>query len=738
MTLIVPILVILALVQLVIGVGILFQSRRSKQIHQRVFVVLLACLLVWTISSTILSYVDSYASLSNIHLFNAINRLSYATGACTIALIYLFSLYYPVKKKNNGYRIAVLIAGLLLALVAPVTLISGSFFFVDNKLAYSYGLLSSLFIVYSLVVLVLLILDAVVLYRSAADRNLKRQAVTMLAGLILTVVHAVVFIIILPGIFKNAPILYGIGYLAPYYYTSFTAYSLVRQGLFDVRAVVVRSVAYAASLTLLALASGGVVFLVSYLFLGGDIGFKQATLFSAVSAGVALIYQPLMPRFNRWTNKLFYREAYSPQNFIDELNKLLVSTIQLDEMLQKSGNLIASTLRTDLCSFVLYDHKKQVMTTGTTVRSMGAREKQLLEERSHSGSDRFILVEELEHGYNHLKSALEKEGVNLVLPMIDAKHGAEVAGYIMLGEKKSGSAYNAQDVRVLTIVANELVIAIQNALRFEEIGKFNETLQEKIDDATRQLRRTNDKLRKLDETKDDFISMASHQLRTPLTSVKGYVSMVLDGDAGKITPLQRKLLTQSFISSQRMVYLISDLLNVSRLKTGKFIIEPVTTNLSTVIEEEVDQLIETAKSRNLELSFNKPEHFPSLLLDETKIRQVIMNFIDNAVYYTPSGGHIVVNLIEKPKTIEFSVTDDGIGVSRHEQHHLFSKFFRANNAKRARPDGTGLGLFMAKKVIVAQGGAIMFKSQEGRGSTFGFTFAKDRLTPDEQKPTYTA
>ncbi|HTH72699.1 MAG TPA: HAMP domain-containing sensor histidine kinase, partial [Candidatus Pristimantibacillus sp.] len=243
-------------------------------------------------------------------------------------------------------------------------------------------------------------------------------------------------------------------------------------------------------------------------------------------------------------------------------------------------------------------------------------------------------------------------------------------------------------------------------------------------------------LRVLDQTKDDFISMASHQLRTPLTSVKGYVSMVLDGDGGKINETQRKLLTQSFLSSQRMVYLISDLLNVSRLKTGKFIIEPVESNLANVISEEVDQLVETVKSRDLELTYHKPEHFPVLMFDETKIRQVIMNFIDNAIYYTPAGGHINVYLVDKPGTIELTVVDDGIGVPKREQHHLFSKFYRAGNAKRARPDGTGLGLFMAKKVIVSQGGAVIFRSEEGKGSTFGFTFPKAKLLPKPgAKPT---
>jgi signal transduction histidine kinase len=113
---------------------------------------------------------------------------------------------------------------------------------------------------------------------------------------------------------------------------------------------------------------------------------------------------------------------------------------------------------------------------------------------------------------------------------------------------------------VLDIIANELVIAIQNALRFEEIEAFTVTLQEKVNEATRQLRRTNEKLKALDETKDEFISMASHQLRTPLTAVKGYVSMVVEGDAGKLNKQQKELLDQAFASSQRMVYLIADLL----------------------------------------------------------------------------------------------------------------------------------------------------------------------------------
>src|SRR5262249_50074557 len=158
--------------------------------------------------------------------------------------------------------------------------------------------------------------------------------------------------------------------------------------------------------------------------------------------------------------------------------------------------------------------------------------------------------------------------------------------------------------------------------------------------------------------------------------------------------------------------------NVSRLRTGKFVLETVESNLADVVEGEVGQLKETALARKLTLNYEKPADFPKLVLDETKIRQVIMNFMDNAIYYSKTGGHIDVKLEDKGDSIEYTVTDDGIGVPKSEQHHLFTKFYRAGNAKTARPDGTGLGLFMAKKVVVAQGGSIIFKSQEGQGSTF--------------------
>lgn len=293
----------------------------------------------------------------------------------------------------------------------------------------------------------------------------------------------------------------------------------------------------------------------------------------------------------------------------------------------------------------------------------------------------------------------------------------KLVGVLVVGYHKPINKLDHNDTVLIDRISESIGLALDNKLLFEE----NQS-------AMRKIRESNNRLRELDEAKDDFISMASHQLRTPLTSIKGYISMIKEGDAGKVTPQQKQMLEQAFFSSQRMVYIIADLLNVSRIRTGKFIIEQAPVSLTQLVGEEVEQLVEIAKLHKIKLVYKKPKtKVPDLMLDETKTRQIIMNFIDNAIYYTPSGGTITIELINKPSTVELQVTDTGMGVPRSEQHHLFTKFYRASNARTARPDGTGLGLFMAKKVVVAQQGSIIFKSKEGQGSTFGFIFSKHKL-----------
>lgn len=705
-----------------IVLGLLALLKNSLLFLNRVFFLFVLFLACWIMA-------NFYSNDLTLALNEALiaNHLTLFFPGIALICIFIFIGTLSKNRLYRRYKLWMSAAWTAVYATALTSMVIKSIAHQDHVYAITFGPLASLYFI------ALLLNIASIIYLLMAgirhSRGVERARLLTIAwGIFGTVVVTVVTNVLLPLVAGSFTFT-NFGPVSAIFIVAGLFYSITHHQLLDIRSVVVRSLGYLLSIVALGAVYGMVAFLLvgGVIFKDNQISLQQQLTFATIAALITLLFQPMKQFFDHLTRRIFYKDGYDSQEFLNNFNKILVSSLGLESLLENSSSAIAENFKLSKCFFVITKMRQaaKFKLFGLQKIALSAVEIELIDRQLQSSGGNVVITDLVEDRLA-LKALLAAKDIGLVA-RLEAQESHGVIGYLVLGIKKNGNPYNSQDTKLISIISQELIISIQNNLRFEEIRNFNATLEEKIEEATKQLRRTNDKLRKLDETKDDFISMASHQLRTPLTSVKGYVSMVLDGDAGKITDLQRKLLTQSFISSQRMVYLISDLLNVSRLRTGKFIVEPAPTNLSKMIEEEIDQLKETAKARNLELTFHKPEHFPVLMLDETKMRQVIMNFIDNAVYYTPSGGHITINLADRPQAIEFTVVDNGIGVPRHEQHHLFSKFFRAHNAKRARPDGTGLGLFMAKKVIIAQGGAIIFKSHEGRGSTFGFTFAKDKL-----------
>lgn len=713
--------------------GLLVYLNDSKKSINKLFAGLMISAVVWSVGDLLLLY-------SNSQVLVKIGAVGYLAGPVLVSLfIVLFSLLYLNNTGvSRGKLIIIVLPALVLSfisiasqglLISEINIMNDQNQVIINRLGY---------FIYSLYFLVYFQIYTVVLWnriKKASTELSKKQFKYILASVMSTTLFAFIPNIIIPILYENTSYIW-IGPLSASLFALVISISIVRHRLLDVRLIVARSLAYILSLGVLVTVIGGLGALVSS-YLSKE--FANNNVMSIVLSGLilslaAVSFTPLKRSFDKITNKFFYRDAYDAQAFLDELNRELVSNIDLESLLIKCSAIIGANLKPEFCIFILEE------TAYLPQRAIGNAKKDFSDEditavRAITAHVKHTLIvaDELDEE-DELKKLMRKYDIAILARLsTDLELEIEGLGYLLLGAKKSGNPYNKQDLKMIEIISNELVIAIQNALRFEEIEKFNITLQEKVDNATAQLKRTNQKLKELDETKDEFISMASHQLRTPLTSVKGYLSMVLEGDVGQISGPQRKMLEQAFISSQRMVYLIADLLNVSRLKTGKFIIETKPTNLADVVEGEVSQLIDTAKSRDLRLQYKKPEVFPMLMLDETKIRQVIMNFIDNAIYYTPPGGKIEVTLEDLDKTVELRVKDNGIGVPKSERHNLFNKFYRAGNARKARPDGTGLGLFMAKKVIVAQGGAVIFETEEGKGSTFGFTFDKVKLMVEDSE-----
>ena len=498
-------------------------------------------------------------------------------------------------------------------------------------------------------------------------------------------------------------------------------YAIGRYKLFDVRFVVLRAAAYLTTVFVVTF-----VFITPFVYvinrlLGQSISITQFALIVLFSVVLLYLLQYFRRFFDKFTASVFFRNYYDIQDVLDDLSGTLVRTADLKSLQENTANVLKSALKPDFLRYLL----------AAEVTKPDSEIVRQLAEYSQATKLDTIDVVEIDVRRQALIRLLRSQNIAVAI-RLHTTH--EDLGFLIAGFKRSGDAYDTRDKRLLSIAADEIAISLQNMLRFEQIQRFNVTLQDEVDNATRKLRRTNRRLEELDDIKDDFISMASHQLRTPLTSVKGYLSMVLEGDAGTLNEMQGQMLKQAFTSSQRMVFLITDLLNVSRLKTGKFVIDAAPANLDEIIKQELEQLHDVVQAKGVELSYDRPASFPMLMLDDVKIRQVIMNFVDNAIYYTPPGGHIQVELTEKNATVEVRVIDDGIGVPKSEQHHLFTKFYRATNARRARPDGTGLGLFMAQKVIVAEGGSVIFSSQEGKGSIFGFSLPKNKLAIPEAKP----
>ena len=226
----------------------------------------------------------------------------------------------------------------------------------------------------------------------------------------------------------------------------------------------------------------------------------------------------------------------------------------------------------------------------------------------------------------------------------------------------------------------------------------------------------------IERMKTEFVSLAAHQLRTPLSAIKWTLRMLLDGDLGEITEEQRDFLTKTYISNERMISLINDLLNVTRIEEGRYLYRPIFVQVEEIVQSAIDSFREEIRKKNIKFKFKKPEKkLPKILIDMEKIKLAIENLFNNAIRYTLPGGEVTVSLKHAKKEVEFLIKDTGIGIPKDQQKRVFTKFFRAANVMRMETEGTGLGLFVTKNIIEAHGGKILFESEEGKGTTFYFT-----------------
>ena len=226
--------------------------------------------------------------------------------------------------------------------------------------------------------------------------------------------------------------------------------------------------------------------------------------------------------------------------------------------------------------------------------------------------------------------------------------------------------------------------------------------------------------------KSEFVSLAAHQLRTPLSAIKWSLRVLLDGDLGSLGEKQKDLVLKTFDSNERMIRLINDLLNVARIEEGKYLYQPSLHQIEEIVRSMIQSYKAETKRRGVVLTLKVEDKImPKVLLDEEKIRLVLQNLLDNAMRYTATGGEVTVVLSCDTKEVRIAVRDNGMGIPQNQQQRVFEKFFRATNAKRVDTDGSGLGLYLVKNIIEAHKGRVWFESKEGKGTTFTFTLPRE-------------
>ncbi len=632
----------------------------------------------------------------------------------------LFGLHFSYKNPPKFKTYIAALSGLIIAFMTLIpNLIIESVDHVRNQesiINFGWG-----YYIFYIAYIILMFNWAILIHVKTFHRSSgihKLQTKYILIGLILASLIGMISNLILPtlGYFQ----LNWVGQVSTFALLAPVAYAIAKHRLMDIRLVVARTVSYTLLILILSAIYATLLFIIGqYLFptqLNGD----QFGVSMALALILAYTFQPIKKYVERVTDNFFFKGRYDTQVLLTKLNHLISVNIDLEDLVNKTISELKSNLRIQTAFVVLIEH-----TSRAHLRILG-KDKHFplseLEKYSHlfSQSPKKILIfEELPE--NSIKQIMREFEIGAIIPLM-FKH--QFIGQLILGEKSSGDIYSDQDIQLLQILAPELSVAIQNANSFQEISNFNIRLKKEIKSATLDLREANKRLTELDKIKDEFLSIASHELRTPMTAIKSYLWMILNKTPSKdvLSDKSRQYLDRAYLSTDRLLALVNDMLDVSRIEAGRIELHATEIDLKSQAKVAVDELITKAKEKNIEI--NVQSQSPHLIqADSDKLHQVFINLIGNAIKFTSNEGKIQIKFQNQKDKVEVSITDTGKGISKSDMSKLFTKFGRLNGTlvSVAEAGGTGLGLYICNQIIKRHGGRIWVESQLGKGSTFTFS-----------------
>lgn len=570
------------------------------------------------------------------------------------------------------------------------------------------------------------------IFTAKVEEHRKKRVRIFIAGVAIFYTANLIFNITLP-VFFGVTHLYYFGDYSLIFLLGLTAYAIIRHRLLDIRTIIFRAVAFASLTTLFFVTYGiGTYGVLSYLAQFNVSIAIQSVMATATMALAVPSYRYFRTVLSKVTDRFFFQNKVNYQKALATIGKELSGTIDINQVSDSVLHAMKEFVRVRKTIIMLWDEERlEYVPTSTqgveqfqvTVPSGHPLIHWLREHKAVAIKDEIRtsleggdLPEQVQGKEEYLIETFEWLDAAVVIPLFVHQ---ELTGLILLGEKLSGEQFSQEDVDFLEAFSPQAATALENARLYQQSLEFNERLRKEVEAATKELAQANIQLKNLDKAKSEFLSIASHQLYTPLTALRGYISMLKEGDFGEINEKQEPVLDILQKSASRLIDLIKNLLDISRIESGRLELNLESISVIDLSRELVADLMPNAINKNLKLEFHEPSaRVANVVADRERLRQVMLNFIDNAIKYTPAG-RIDVRVYKQENHICFAVKDTGKGIKHEDIAKLFNKFMRVGGASRFHTEGTGLGLYVARQIISEHHGEVHVDSPgEGLGSTF--------------------
>lgn len=623
--------------------------------------------------------------------------------------LYLFVRNFPKEtKKGKKKELFVLLFGFLTALIAM-----SPFMFVGVSFYNGVHPIPGPGVVIFAVNLLILLTSSLYVFAQKFKQSFgaqKQQLKFFILGIIASFVLGAVTNFLLVILFDFSDfVIFGPSFSL--FFVALTSYAIIKHRLMDIRLVVARTVSYSLLLLVLSAFYSISLFSLGRVFYSGDINGKQVIINGFLALIIAFTFQPLRRLLEKVTDKVFFKDKYDSTIVLKEVSHVLNSSLNLKEIVLACLKKLEDFLKTENAAVIVFQNG------GTQPIFLKKCDNfNLSIEEVHELADakkQPLVFDELNEG--RYKNVLRKNSCAFTTVL---KTKEKKIGLLLLKHKLSGDIFNTDDINLLSILAPELSVAIQNALAYLKIQQFSETLKREIKKATESLRKTNTRLKEVSELKDEFVSLASHELRTPMTAVAGTISTILDGFAGKVSNDAKEFLQESKNEIDRLLRMVNNLLNISRIESGRMKYSIEKFEAGPIIKMALNNLKPLALERKLDLT---PPKFDKLLLkaDKDKFEEVLTNLIGNSLKYTKTGS-VSLKIEKKGQEAVFAIVDTGIGISAENQKKLFRRFSRTSKGEK-QAKGTGLGLYICKTMLEGMDGKIWVESEVNKGSKFFFS-----------------